>query len=1011
MSVRRWGIGIAGLIAICFGWVGLYVGRNQFSAREIRQLVSAAYDRQRPGGGRLSGASYAPPGTAPASASELGRAQLLLLRRAASQDDWRLQGSVYLAAGEWQKFVDVALWPGNRSSADAASLNNVGASYLALSRDDASLLLKAAEAFERAAELDPKAPEPLFNLVVVYRQLRFTRLAEDYFRRYSALDSGSRWHEELTNAKSDEAGVVESLERAVETRNFVEAQRLFQTNPELCRRIVMQHALNNQPESQNLLNFIADEMQRAYGDETPAAMLAPLSTSNRDVIVRIRDLVNAGASLFQAGKYPESLTAYDEAARLARSTRSQFDSLWIDLNRVNTEVRIGRFQAAAATLDRLVRVATEQRFIWLKARALLLYAATWKLTATYAEMLELLTEADREFIRIEAPYDRIRILYYLSAYRYQAGDQDQALKLALECLRLLDDGDAFRTSALDSLISIILYRAGRLETSLRFAKESVDHTTPGDYANGMELQAPIMLAELYQSMSEHQLAEQYIKMAEDALPDAPQSDRVRFEMMLGTLKAKARIKQHDYTSAESLLQKNVRLYSQQPFAAGTALLSPSLVLLAQLYADTGRTTQAAEKFADAIRVVERDDEYLKAEALRVKFDDERRNLYDSAIDFELNSGSLEAAYDYLQRYRAKLFLEFLAAFNPALEPAGMHPDRAAIQRRIGKETQVVEYALLKDRLLIWVVKDDLFTMRSVRVSRSELENKVQSVLRKLRNEDEDAEQLLSDLGKILIDPVGDILDESRTLTIIPDRALHGLPFAALKQSADRRYLIQDFAILVSPSLTHFLTGRSVQPSREAIIGFGSQNGGSAERRELASLGRMYANAATFTGKQVSKASFLERLQNASVFHFAGHSATDAADPLRSAILLDGDRSGPNSVTAVDISQHRIRDNAVVILSSCDSSVGNSRDGVGVRGLTSAFLIAGAGSVVGSLWPVEASSTSQLMIHFHQAFGKAGVPVAMALREAQLEFMNAFPQRAHPYYWSGFVVTGNFSALR
>jgi CHAT domain-containing protein len=153
------------------------------------------------------------------------------------------------------------------------------------------------------------------------------------------------------------------------------------------------------------------------------------------------------------------------------------------------------------------------------------------------------------------------------------------------------------------------------------------------------------------------------------------------------------------------------------------------------------------------------------------------------------------------------------------------------------------------------------------------------------------------------------------------------------------------------------------------------------------------------------------MTSAPVVHYAGHSATDASDPLRSSILLDGNRYGPNSVTAVDISQQRLWKNAVVVLSSCDSSVGNSRDGVGMRGLTSAFLIGGAGSVVGSLWPVEASSTSQLMISFHRAFVTEQMPVAQALRQAQLAFLQSNSEHSHPYYWSGFEVTGNFSALR
>jgi CHAT domain-containing protein len=263
----------------------------------------------------------------------------------------------------------------------------------------------------------------------------------------------------------------------------------------------------------------------------------------------------------------------------------------------------------------------------------------------------------------------------------------------------------------------------------------------------------------------------------------------------------------------------------------------------------------------------------------------------------------------------------------------------------------------------------------------------------------------------LIDPIAGALDPNRSLAIIPDRVLHGLPFGALKRSGTTRYLIQDFGIVVSPSLSHFLTTKTSAPVRDAIVGFGSQNGGASEFKELAALGDIYSRAATFAGKEVDKSRFLDRLSNAPVFHYAGHSVTDAVDPLRSSILLDGNRTGPNSVTAVDISRQRLPDNSVVILSSCDSSVGNSRDGVGVRGLTSAFLIGGAGSVVGSLWPVEASSTADLMIRFHRAFAKSGMPVATALREAQLAFLKAFPEKSHPYYWSGFVVTGNLSALR
>ena len=63
-------------------------------------------------------------------------------------------------------------------------------------------------------------------------------------------------------------------------------------------------------------------------------------------------------------------------------------------------------------------------------------------------------------------------------------------------------------------------------------------------------------------------------------------------------------------------------------------------------------------------------------------DDERRELYDSAIEFELSNGSPDAAWKYVQKYQAKLFLEFLAAFNPKVSQTRTRLDRSEVQRRM-----------------------------------------------------------------------------------------------------------------------------------------------------------------------------------------------------------------------------------------------------------------------------------------------------------------------------------------
>jgi CHAT domain-containing protein len=1004
---------VAILVACILGSTGLYLSaRNTYSESQIRHLIEIAYNSQRPGGGRLWSASYSPLTDTPNAQTNLGKAQLLLLSYPDSETKQRLQGLIYLASGNWQKYIDAAAYFSAKMRSKAEVLNNLGVSFLALSDQDPSNLLNALDTFEQASQVDPNAPEPRFNEVVTYRKLRLHKIAEEAVQRYASMDRTSRWYSEAVDANSpDKSHLITDLRRAIHDNNRPQAERLFDKDPDSLRNFVGQYASSDNDESTALVQFIGSEIERRYGDRTFSAMLAPLFTERRKITVALRQFVNQGAELFLEGNVPGSLEAYKKASELLSKTDSVFDRLWIDLNRVDTDIRAGHFDAARETLQFLISTSGKERFLWLQGKALSIYGYTLRLTPSYGELMKLLAEADRIFIGMDSSHDRVRVLYYRAAYQYGAGDHDEALKLALECLRRTDDSDAARMASLDWLIGSILYGQQRPERAVLFEQESVEQSRK-IRSVGMEALSASTLSQLYESISQPNLAEEYLKVAESAFEKMPPGfDQMKTELTLGILKSRIELDRKQYAKAQSLLEKNLDVYSHQPFLATTSLLSPSLMLLAQTYSETGQIKKASQTFNEAIDVIENDDQYLQSEKLRIKFDDERRDLYDSAIEFEYANGASDIAWTYLQKYRSKLFIEFLAQFDSNVGKAHAEAlDRSRVQALIPPDAQVVEYALLKNRLLIWVISRNQFTSRSLAISRSTLDGKVQDVLQKLRNQD-DVDTLLTDLGKILIDPVADLLDGNHTVVIIPDRALHGLPFEVLRRPGKSEYLIQQFPILISPNLTHLLLTKAARPRRDGIVGFASQNGGSSEVKELAALSEIYPKSEMFTGQLVGKSNFLGAMRNAAVLHYAGHSATDAVDPLRSSILLDGNRFGPNSVTAVDIAQQRLENNAVVVLSSCDSSVGNSRDGVGMRGLTSAFLIGGAGSVVGSLWPVEASSTADLMIRFHRAFANGQMPVAKALREAQLAFLHAFPQRSHPYYWSGFVVTGNFSALR
>ena len=113
------------------------------------------------------------------------------------------------------------------------------------------------------------------------------------------------------------------------------------------------------------------------------------------------------------------------------------------------------------------------------------------------------------------------------------------------------------------------------------------------------------------------------------------------------------------------------------------------------------------------------------------------------------------------------------------------------------------------------------------------------------------------------------------------------------------------------------------------------------------------------------------------------------------------------LTAEEIAYLDLRRTALVVLSACDTGLGDIRLGEGVLGLRRAFHIAGAHTIVMSLWKVHDWATSELMGTFYENL-IAGIDRAGALRAAQLKLKNMY---AHPYYWAAFICEGDPGPIR
>jgi CHAT domain-containing protein len=99
---------------------------------------------------------------------------------------------------------------------------------------------------------------------------------------------------------------------------------------------------------------------------------------------------------------------------------------------------------------------------------------------------------------------------------------------------------------------------------------------------------------------------------------------------------------------------------------------------------------------------------------------------------------------------------------------------------------------------------------------------------------------------------------------------------------------------------------------------------------------------------------------------------------------------------------------LVTLSACDTGVGEVRNGEGVYGLRRAFVLAGANTLVMSLWTVSDYITRDMMIAYYKGL-RGGLGRGDALRRAKLDLRKK-PGRQHPFYWANFIQSGEWANL-
>jgi CHAT domain-containing protein len=325
------------------------------------------------------------------------------------------------------------------------------------------------------------------------------------------------------------------------------------------------------------------------------------------------------------------------------------------------------------------------------------------------------------------------------------------------------------------------------------------------------------------------------------------------------------------------------------------------------------------------------------------------------------------------------------------------------QQQLSPDVTAVSYFTTPSTTLAFVVTRDRIHVSHLHVTEHELAQAVTTFL-DFPSESTIPPSLMS-LHKWLIAPIKSKLKTAK-LAVIPYGVLHDVPFAALTPDG-KRYLSDDFVIFSLPSLSAlpYIQARTKTNANKALVFANDKEPGRSylgnANREASAVASLF-NTQPILGQAATLSAFQREAAEYDIIHLIAHIDHDNANPEDSRVILG---QGSNDDGVLDLDQVLgldLRKASLVVLSGCESQAGKLTRGDDIVGLSRAFIYAGSPSVIASLWSVDDEATRVLMVSFYTHL-RQGLGKAEALRAAQMEVRKKYP---HPYYWAGFVLTGD-----
>lgn len=273
----------------------------------------------------------------------------------------------------------------------------------------------------------------------------------------------------------------------------------------------------------------------------------------------------------------------------------------------------------------------------------------------------------------------------------------------------------------------------------------------------------------------------------------------------------------------------------------------------------------------------------------------------------------------------------------------------------------------------------------------------------------------AELHDAILGPFANELRASRlrTLFVSTDDFLANLPFTLLLEPGPggRRPITERFRITNLPSASVYrqLLERPIlnEPPRVLAVANASYPPGvdplPFAEREAVTVSELFPDSILLARSVATEGRTVTLVAQYNILHLATHGILlDDIAPSASSLLVTADAEHDGFLNAAEIASLDLSHTYLAVLSACDTATTLERSSANLGSLTSAFFVAGAPSVIGSLWQVEDQATTLLMLGFYRRFLDVGA--AEALRQAMLD-VRRDRRFAHPFYWAAFALYG------